>query len=73
MEKQLKWFDLKADKELNIDTDRICRIRTFPGLWIDTNGLVQRNYHQLMATLKLGLDTPEHAAFVKQLENTRAR
>jgi Uma2 family endonuclease len=67
-ERQLKWFDLRADKELTADADGVCRVRVFPGLWIHVEGLLSRNYQQLMATLKLGLETREHAAFIKELE-----
>jgi Uma2 family endonuclease len=67
-ERQLRWFDLRANKELAFDADGICRIRAFPGLWIHAEGLLSRNYHQLMATLKLGLESAERAAFVKKLE-----
>jgi Uma2 family endonuclease len=70
-ERQLKWFDLQADKELAVDTDGICRVRTFPGLWIHADGLLQRNHQQLMATLQQGLQTPEHAEFVKRLAAAR--
>jgi len=72
-ERQLKWFDLQANKELTADADGVCRVRTFPGLWINVEGLLRRDYHQLMATLKLGLETPEHAAFVRQLEAKRGK
>jgi Uma2 family endonuclease len=43
-ERQLKWFDLRADKELTADADGVCRVRVFPGLWIHVEGLLSRNY-----------------------------
>jgi Uma2 family endonuclease len=66
-EGQLRWFDLRNDKELTLDADGICRVCVFPGLWIHAEGLLQRNYQQLMATLQQGLQTREHAEFVTQL------
>jgi Uma2 family endonuclease len=66
-EKQVRWFDLHRDQELSADSDGICRIRTFPGLWIDTTSLLARDFAKLMGTLQLGLATPEHAAFVARL------
>jgi Uma2 family endonuclease len=66
-ERQLRWFDLRADKELTADADGICRVSAFPGLWIHVDGLLRRDYRQLMATLSAGLDSPDHAAFVKRL------
>lgn len=71
-EKQLRWFDLRADKELKIDADGICRVRTFPGLWIDVEALIAKS-KQLHVTLHRGLASPEHAAFVKELASRRSK
>jgi len=70
-EQQLKWFDLRANKELSADADGICRIRAFPGLWIDADGLLKRNLQQLMATLQQGLQTTQHTDFVKRIAAKR--
>lgn len=70
-EPQLKWFDLRADKELIADTDGICRIHTFPGLWIDAQGLLLCDHQRLMAALQQGLQSAEHAQFVKHLAAQR--
>jgi Uma2 family endonuclease len=67
-ERELKWFDLRANKELVADRDGVCRVRAFPGLRIHVEALLQRNYQQLMATLKVGLETSEHSDFIRQLE-----
>ena len=66
-EGELKWFDLTTNQELKADSDGICRVRAFPGLWIHTEGLLQRNFQLLMTTLQQGLQTPEHAEFVQRL------
>lgn len=66
-EKQLRWFDLQTGRELKPDTDGIYRMRTFPGLWINSEALFARNYQNLMKTLDEGLATPEHQAFVQKL------
>lgn len=70
-ERQLRWFDLRADKELPIDVDGVCRIRTFPGLWIHAEALFAEDYARALATLDHGLATPEHDAFVKKLAASR--
>lgn len=70
-EQQLRWFDLRGDKELVLDPDGICRVRSFPGLWIHAEGLLQKNYPQLIATLQQGLRSPEHAEFVKRVAAKR--
>jgi Uma2 family endonuclease len=66
-ERQLRWFDLRAKKELFADADGVIRIRCFPGLWIDVEGVLARDSARMLATLNQGLATPEHAEFVARL------
>jgi Uma2 family endonuclease len=66
-EPRLWWFDLRADTEILPDDGRVCRLRSFPGLWIDIPALFARDFRGLMATLEQGLDSPEHDAFVRRL------
>jgi Uma2 family endonuclease len=68
---RLRWFDLPNDRELPLDPDGVCRVRTFPGLWVQAEALLAKDYARLMATLQLGLASPEHAAFVERLERDR--
>jgi hypothetical protein len=67
-ERQLRWFDLRAQQELQPDADGVYRLRTFPGLWIHGAALLAKDYQRLMATLQQGLATEEHAVFVRRLE-----
>jgi hypothetical protein len=66
-ERQLRWFDLRADTELAADGDGVLRIRAFPGLWIHADALLNKEFDRLMATLQQGLDAPEHAEFIHRL------
>jgi Uma2 family endonuclease len=45
----------------------IWKSEVFPGLWLSENGLFVTNSSPLIPTLKLGLASPEHAAFVAKL------
>jgi Uma2 family endonuclease len=72
-EQELRWFDLPAGKELQPDASGIFRIHTFPGLWIKGPAVLARDYQKMMQTLEDGLATPEHAAFVRELESRRAK
>ncbi len=72
-EKQLRWFDLRANREMQPESDGVFRIRTFPGLWIHAQALLAKDYRRLMATLEKGLATGEHADFVKRLETARSK
>lgn len=66
-ERQLRSFNLPENQEVSIDTDGVLRVRTFPGLWIDCEGLLERDCRRQMDTLGRGLASPEHAAFVERL------
>jgi Uma2 family endonuclease len=72
-ERQLRWFDLAAGKELQPDAAGIHRIQTFPGLWINGPALLAQDHRALMQTLDEGLAAPEHAAFVEELAKRRAK
>lgn len=71
-ERQLRWFDLRNDGELQPDADGIYRMQSFPGLWIDAAAVLAKDYRRMMATLEQGLATPEHAEFVQRLAAARA-
>jgi hypothetical protein len=67
-ERELRWFDLRAEEELQIDGDGVCRIRTFPGLWIHGESLFAKDSARLLSILEQGLATPEHGAFIAALQ-----
>jgi Uma2 family endonuclease len=66
-ERQLRWFDLPGNRELQPDADGVFRIHVFPGLWVHGEALLARDYRRLTATLEQGLATPEHVAFAARL------
>lgn len=68
---RLRWFDLPNDRELALEKDGVCRVRTFPGLWIQAEALLAKDHARMMTTLQQGLASPEHAAFVERLETDR--
>jgi Uma2 family endonuclease len=71
-EGRLRWFDLRADRELAPDPDGVLRIHCFPGLWIDVEALFEQD-RRVITVLEQGLATPEHAAFVQSLAEARAQ
>ena len=70
-EQELRWFDLQSGGELSSDADGICRMRSFPGLWIHGEALLAKDYHRLMEVLQQGFATAEHAEFVARLAAAR--
>jgi len=67
--KKVFWFVRHRGKfrEMAPDKDGIYRSQGFPGLWLDPAALLRRDRKRLLAILRQGLDTPEHAAFVAKL------
>jgi Uma2 family endonuclease len=69
----VRWFVLQDGtyRDMEADTRGMFKSRVFPGLWLDAPALLQGDGRQVMATLQQGLETPEHAAFVQQLQARR--
>ena len=66
---QVFWFVRQRGKyrEVPLPKDGIFRSRTFPGLWLDAEAILRNDRRGVLAALKQGLATPEHAAFVAKL------
>jgi Uma2 family endonuclease len=69
---QLIWLVREGDKfvEMAADSDGILRSRVYPGLWLDPIALLSNDMRRVQEVLNLGLETPEHAAFVSKLAKT---
>jgi len=67
------WFVRRRGKfkDLVAGPDGIYRSEIFPGLWLDPSALLRRDSRRLLAVLRQGLASPEHAAFVAKLERAR--
>lgn len=53
----------------SLDAQSVWRSSAFPGLWLDTRALFNRDATRLLATLDKGLATDEHRAFVTRLSS----
>ena len=72
-ERRLHWFDLPKNVEHDLPSDGVCRLRSFPGLWIHVPSLIARDLKKLNRTLRKGIRSPAHAAFVRKLAATKRR
>ena len=72
-QRTVRWFALQsgAYQELQADVDGVFKSTIFPGLWLHLEALCQLNVAQVMATLRQGMASPEHAAFVQRLQSRR--
>jgi Uma2 family endonuclease len=65
-EKRLVWWELREEdyREIAVGTDGLLKSGVFPGLWLDTAALLRGEMKAVLATLRFGLDSAEHHAFV---------
>lgn len=68
------WFILQEGiyVDLPIDADGIVRSRVFPGLWLAVTDLLAFNLTEVVAGLKLGLESAEHQTFRQSLASKLA-
>jgi Uma2 family endonuclease len=72
--RQIFWYIRRRGKfkELAPGSDGVFRSEIFPGLWLDPIAFLKRDGKRLLAVLRLGLASPEHAAFVAKLAAKKA-
>ena len=68
-DRTIDWFVLTDDeyRPLSPAADGILHSRTFPGLRMAVNSLLDGDFATVLSELNRGIDTPEHAAFVAKL------
>ena len=68
-DRTIDWFVLTDDeyRPLSPDADGILHSRTFPGLRMAPNSLLDGDFATVLTELNKGIHTPEHAAFVAKL------
>jgi Uma2 family endonuclease len=66
LDRQIDWFVLTDGeyRRLEPSDDGLFRSKLFPGLWLDGQALLERNHARVVECLRLGIRSPEHAAFV---------
>jgi Uma2 family endonuclease len=74
-EQEVRWHVRAGDvfEAIPLPTDGVYKSRVFPGLWLHAEALLANDMVRVMATLNLGLQCPEHAEFVKQLQQKRSQ
>ncbi|HEY7711095.1 MAG TPA: Uma2 family endonuclease [Candidatus Entotheonella sp.] len=72
-QRAVRWFVLHEGQyqERQADADGLFKSTVFPGLWLQQTALLQLEGAQVMETLRQGVDSPEHAVFVQQLQARR--
>lgn len=71
---ELDWFVLHEGRydRLPQGADGLCRSEVFPGLWLDSVALLRGDLARVLQVVQQGVASPEHAEFVRQLQQRRA-
>jgi hypothetical protein len=74
VDREIDWFVLRDDRydRLLLGEDGVYRSEVLPGLWLHAAALVRGELTTVAQVAQRGLASPEHAAFVRQLEQTAA-
>ena len=69
----VEWFVLRNGVYVSLVADEwgIIRSERFPGLWLSIPATLKRDSSMILATLRQGLQSPEHARFVAELAARR--
>jgi Uma2 family endonuclease len=66
----LDWFIRRGRRFVPLAPDKadgLLKSQTFPGLWLDAPALLRRDLMSVLTALTRGVQSPEHAKFVKTL------
>ncbi|MBV8843565.1 MAG: Uma2 family endonuclease, partial [Bryobacterales bacterium] len=66
---QVVWRELSGGRYQPIEasSDGTIKSRAFPGLWLDPEALLANDAARVLARLREGLNSADHAAFVEAL------
>lgn len=64
-ERRVVWWALRDGEyqEIALSPEGLLKSAVFPGLWLDSQALLRGDKRSVFATLRQGLDSPEHRAF----------
>jgi Uma2 family endonuclease len=73
LDRAIDWFILRGDRfeRLPLSPEGFFKSVVFPGLWLDPQALIAGNLPRLQEVLQQGVQSAEHADFVKRLEAAR--
>ncbi|MSU79904.1 MAG: Uma2 family endonuclease [Gemmataceae bacterium] len=68
LDQQIDWFTLHDGEFvlLQPDADGVLKSRVFPGLWLDAAAMLRGDMPRVLDVVRLGLASPEHAAFLSK-------
>jgi hypothetical protein len=75
IDEAIDWFIQRQGRfeRLQPDDSGILRSETFPGLWLDAQALIRLDLLRVLRVVQQGIDSPEHADFVRRLAQAAAK
>lgn len=69
------WFVRRGSdfEAMTPDANGVLKSETFPGLWLCVPDLVRHDFRKVIAVLRVGLQSDEHAAFVDRLAKAQTK
>ncbi len=69
----IDWFVLRDGqyRDLPLTSWGYYQSEVFPGLWLEPSALVNGDLGRVLQVLQEGIDSPDHAKFVRHLQDTR--
>jgi len=69
-DQQIRWYHLEKGEyqQLEQDDQGVVKSHALSGLWLNTKALLDDDLGAALATVQAGLQSPEHQAFVNQLQ-----
>ncbi|MFW6114647.1 MAG: Uma2 family endonuclease [bacterium] len=70
LDQEIDWFVSREGRFSRLplnSNNSVYKSEAFPGLWLDATAIVQNDLARVLAVLQHGLESPEHAEFVKRL------
>lgn len=70
---EIDWLVLRGGRYERVlpDESGLVRSGVFPGLWLDPGALVRRDMATVLKRVQEGIGSPEHAEFVKRLDQAK--
>ena len=67
-EDRVIWWELRDGEyqEIAPSAEELLRSEVFPGLWLDATALLRGDMKTVLASLRRGLESPEHGAFAQR-------
>lgn len=74
-DRQIDWFRLEDNQYVKVEPDEtgVIESSVFPGLRLNIPAMLVGNRAAVLAELQNGLNSPQHAAFVEQLEQRKSK